>query len=72
MEATQQEFLQAVPATGERLYDEIYHELRGAGKGGVLKEFHNMRRSGALTVRREIVGNAVKLFVSRPTTEQGG
>jgi hypothetical protein len=55
----------AVPATGEILYDDLYNNLLVAGERKAIAEFHAMRRSGQLATRIERTDNGAQLYVSR-------
>jgi len=59
-----QQVLDAVPATGEVVYDDLRQNLIMSGNQKALGQFHSMRRAGELAVRLNREDG--KLYVARP------
>ena len=55
----------AVPASGEIAYDDLYTNLLTAGERKAIAEFHAMRRSGQLSTRIDRTGDVPVMYVSR-------
>lgn len=56
---------EALPASGDVPYDQLYQQLQSTGKVEAARQFHRLRRSGQLAVRTERTPNGLVMYVGR-------
>lgn len=55
----------ALPASGDVPYDQLYEQIRVAGNVEAMRQFHRLRRAGKLAIRTERTSEGLKMYVGR-------
>ena len=66
---TQEQFVEALPATGEVAYSDFLDQQRAQGnEKGVRMHLHNLRRRGLVVARVDTSVSPYVLYLSRPSS----